>query len=93
MSFPGSGSLCSNKATFCWFYSKWNKKEKKGRVQGTNWMGYCPFPTLGRDTAGGVTTRAVGLVHGRQACMHGWATARAMTRAQRACDRRSSAPG
>ena len=26
--------------------------------QGTNWMGYCPFPAQGHDTAGGVTTGA-----------------------------------
>ena len=40
-------------------------------MQGTKWRGYCPFPALGHDTAGGVAIGAAWHTHGRRACAHG----------------------
>ena len=50
-------------------------------MQGVKWRGYCPFPALGRDTVGGVATGATWRAHGRHACTHGRAAARAAARA------------
>ena len=48
-------------------------------MHGTKLRGYCPFPTLGRDTAAGVTTGEVWREHGRLACSHGRAAVHAAT--------------
>ena len=41
-----------------WFYSRWNKEKKneEKRVGEETGMGYCPFSSLGRNTAGCVAT-------------------------------------
>ena len=50
-------------------------------MQGTKRRGYCPFPALGRDTAGGVATGAVWRGHGKSACAHDWEAAGAAAHA------------
>ena len=57
------------------------KKKKKRTCKGDTGMGYCSFPGLGCDTVGGVATGAAWRVHGRRACVHNRAAARAAAHA------------
>ena len=69
MSFPGSRSICSNKEIFYDFTVSRTRGKRKEKVEGINWMSYCPFPALGRDTKNGVAIGATGLC-AWQACLH-----------------------
>ena len=61
MSFPGSSNLSkkNEKLFFYGFMVGGTKRKRNDRCRGPTWMGYCPFPAPGRDTAGGVTTGVV----------------------------------
>ena len=45
-----------------------------------NGVGYCPFPALGHDAAGGVAARKAKLCVGLRTCMHNRPAGRTVTR-------------
>ena len=59
--------LISNKEILIGFTVGRTKRKRKEECRGEAGMGYCPFPALGRDIAGGVTTWAAGCAQARRA--------------------------